>query len=720
MTYPDEDYLLASSPVFYHEWSLKHKTATVIWKDLSFKDSQEIYRWDKVFCETLTMTLKYLKETEKGKECTSLTGLPSTEANKTNHNPKIFWVNYEWPRSYFLEQMKDHYIKEYGQPQYLVNHKQLLQFLNTRDTICSMSATAFQATSDKRLLSRNGEPTLQASVGFTSTREKLDIRRFTPLICICANFDWYIATAGDEFVLTPTLWDPHLPYCDIEATTTYTLEPKVNWLNWKHDRKAFVGIPPRKIIRAFVSEEDATMGPYSEATDDQDLELTLVAFSFLTLPQGVQYERTIKASVTIHIQPSRQAIQQEAILKRYLRTQNVDRQTCPKSHNISDFIGELEIDHDDDENKQARNRFQERDSHGTHHNKDHHLKGQIFPYAASMTDQWNTSVDCSTERKDEMHTYDMQETIAQASHPADETANTFFQKNIGHKYDPLIDGLGDNFAIVCDSESTWSFENAELRPSHRCSTWASQRSYIEKCVTRRGKMMGLLGRSENHDSDSSETELSDNESRLLKNIPFVTTYGQASRLAWEATVNGGEPLTDSLNNTGRLTVLNPPHSLELLNCVRPKERGVADGNVLGKAMSVARECEYHQTPLDELHTGHLDTPECTIAPTPIRIQPNLASSLEASTSESYQSPDTTGCLSIERTDRSSECACEEWPLLSSEYGNSVADIASEDEEARAGRNVPTYKEENKRKIATPWFGVPWKEAYDAEPWSPID
>ncbi|KAF8442619.1 hypothetical protein BGX38DRAFT_1331675 [Terfezia claveryi] len=320
MTYPDDDYLFEDSPVFYHESSLKHRTATAVWKNLSFINSQEVFRWERIFCETLTMTLEILKkQTTKFQEIVTTHRGNSERVAQTDNG--ALWTDHEWPVSYFIEEMKNRYTKQFGLPRYLITDEGLMRFLRTRETIRSMSSNKYQVTDEQRLLGKNNEVTYQASLGFTSKPMIQDVRRFTPLICNCSPYEWYKATVGEEFVFKPTLWDPHHPYMEIETTTTYTLEPKLPWLTWSHTRKAFVGVPPRKMISPFKVEEDVMMSRYVENTEDEDLDLTVVAFSFLTLPQGVQFERTIKASTTIHIQPSRQAIQVEA--PRYRDTSNV-------------------------------------------------------------------------------------------------------------------------------------------------------------------------------------------------------------------------------------------------------------------------------------------------------------------------------------------------------------------------------------------------------------
>ncbi|KAF8425581.1 hypothetical protein EV426DRAFT_52234 [Tirmania nivea] len=322
MTYPDDDYLFEDSPVFYHETSLKHRSGTAVWKNLSFINSQEVFRWERVFCETLTMTLEILKkQTAKAQENVATRLGPPERVSQTDSGTAVLWTDHEWPVSYFIEEMKNRYIKQFGLPRYLITDEGLMRFLRTRETIRSMSAIKYQVTDEQRLLGKNDEVTYQASLGFTSKPMIQDVRRFTPLICNCSPYEWYKATAGEEFVFRPTLWDPHHPYAEIETTTTYTLEPKVPWLTWNHTRKAFVGVPPRKMIPPFEEVDDVMMSSYVESTEDEDLDLTVVAFSFLTLPQRVQYERTIKASATIHIQPSRQAIQAEAV--RYRDTSNI-------------------------------------------------------------------------------------------------------------------------------------------------------------------------------------------------------------------------------------------------------------------------------------------------------------------------------------------------------------------------------------------------------------
>jgi len=338
MTYPDDDYLFEDSPVFYHETSLRHRTATAVWKNLSFINSQEVFRWEKVFCETLTVTLEILKkQTTKVQDNAAAHQGHLERVSQIDNKGVVLWTDHEWPVSYFIEEMKSRYTEQFGQPRYLITDEGLMRFLGTRETIRSMSAIEYKVADEQRLLGNNGELTYKASLGFTSKPMIQDVRRFTPLICNYSPFEWYKATVGQEFVFKPALWDPHHQYAEIETTTTYTLEPRVPWLTWCHIRKAFVGVPPQKMILPFEVGDSVVVSNYIENTEDENLNLTVVAFSFLTLPQGVQYERTIKASTRIHIQPSRQAIQAEAT--RYWDTSNV-AQMCSKEQKVSPGIGQ--------------------------------------------------------------------------------------------------------------------------------------------------------------------------------------------------------------------------------------------------------------------------------------------------------------------------------------------------------------------------------------------
>ena len=145
MTYPDDDYLFEDSPVFYHETSLKHRTATAVWKNLSFINSQEVFRWEKVFCETLTMTLEILKkQITKAQENVSTHQGHLERVGQTDNETDVLWTDHEWPVSYFIEEMKNRYTEQFGLPQYLITDEGLMRFLRTRETIRSMSAIKHQ------------------------------------------------------------------------------------------------------------------------------------------------------------------------------------------------------------------------------------------------------------------------------------------------------------------------------------------------------------------------------------------------------------------------------------------------------------------------------------------------------------------------------------------------------------------------------------------------
>ena len=733
MTYPDDDYLFENSPVFYHKTSLKHRTATSVWKNLSFIDSQEVFRWERVFCETLTMTLEILKkQTAKAQENVAARRGRLGRVSQTDNETELLWTDHEWPVSYFIEEMKNRYADQFGLPRYLTTDEGLIRFLRTRETIRSMSVIKYQVTDEQRLLGRNDELTYQASLGFTSKPMIQDVRRFTPLICNCSPYEWYKATAGEEFEFKPTLWDPHHPYVEIETTTTYTLEPKVSWLTWNHSRKAFIGVPPRKMIPLFEAEEDVMMRSHVENMEDEDLDLTVVAFSFLTLPQGVQYERTIKASTTIHIQPSRQVIKAE--VAGYRETSNV-AQMRSKEQKIPP-----EIDQPSGKDRKeavvselgAQSNLSGRNDQVQHHNGEF----QAEPKAETLCDlteepehivglsACGINGDNTTSNNHHIH-----DTVPQST---TSTTSVTLKIDTRCKYDEtvhMVDEPTNNFTIMGNIHSTWGVKNVTLMPSRKYPLWALQRDYIEHCVAARGKMIGMFGHREKYDSDSSETELSDDESRYLKHIPFVKNYRQESQPAWKATVDEDEPLFKPTCTASGVTRVRSPHvsavnSENLHTGAQDQtDSGVsaAIDEVIEKTIRMARELGHSPTFIDALPTGLSRTPAYTIAPTPIRVQPNLAGALEESTSDHESG------FSQRLSNQSANRINARWPNDHGERSFLLTELGDSDSDTESmGQGIELGSDQgNIRSIDTRWYlghGVSNSitESLDYEPWSPID
>ncbi|KAF8425582.1 hypothetical protein EV426DRAFT_701558 [Tirmania nivea] len=293
----------------------------------------------------------------------------------------------------------------------------------------------------------------------------------------------------------------------------------------------------------------------------------------------------------------------------------------------------------------------------------------------------------------------------------------------------MVDELTDNFAIVGDIHSTWGAENATLVPSRKYPLWARQRAYIEHCVTARGKkMIGMFGRRENHDSDSSETELSDDESRYLMHIPFVKNYRRESLRAWKATVDEDEPLFRPTTTASGVALMRSPHgpgvgSGNLHTDAQDQIDGgvsAAIDDVIEKTIRMARELGNNPTRIDALPTGLSHSPTYTIAPTPIRVQPNFASALEASTVE--------GNFSQRPSNQSTNRINARWPndhgersFLLTELEDSDSDTESMDQGVELGGAGSDPG--NVGPIDTRWYpdhGVSVTESLDSEPWSPID
>lgn len=300
------------------------------------------------------------------------------------------------------------------------------------------------------------------------------------------------------------------------------------------------------------------------------------------------------------------------------------------------------------------------------------------------------------------------------------------ETDTGCKHDDtahIVDEPSNNFDIVGDIHSTWGVENATLVPSRKYPLWARQRAYIEHCVTARGKkIIGMFGRRERYDSESSETELSDDESRYLKHIPFVRNYRQESQPVWRATVDEGEPLFKAMCTASSVTMVQSPH-VNSGNLHTDAQDGIDHGvsaaidEVIEKTIRMTRDLGHSPTALPN---GLSRTPAYTIAPTPIRVQPNLASVLETSASGSG--------FSQRSSNKSANRINARWLNNHGEHSLLLTELDDSDSDTEGMNkgvelNGAGYDQGTAGSIDTCWFqdhGVSVTESLDYEPWSSID
>ena len=599
MTYPDDSYHTDDSPVFRHGSSLPNKEMIVIWRHLSIRHSEELFRWDKIFVESLSTTLNCLKQ-----EFTKQKNVHFDQEPQASGGIEL-WKNFHWPRTFFIEHLRHRYTQEYGPPQYLVNEYHITQFLNTRDTLCSMSTETKLEVN--QLFGFDGQTAYRASIGFGSSVNMIDVRRFTPQIVVCSDIETYIATIGEEFVFAPTLWDPHHRYSEIEATTTYTLHPPVVWLKWDQNRKAFVGVPP------LILEPRSTEG--------NELHLTVVAFSFLGLPKGVQYERTVKASVVVHLH--------SPLCTLTPSDQKPESKGPPEEPTLTDTLEKTGASID---LMRPPSKFSELIDQRAGHQVACD-EAPVLEAGGSLPAKVNRVTDtCPTAPPMEANQADTMQKSEE------------FTLQRGHKYDPQTDEVEDSFPIVGDWDSTWAIEHTALRPSFRA--WDRQRSYIEQCVTIRGrKMVGLFKRRKDGESDSSETELSDDEGRFLKDIPFLRGCQKPARPEWKVVSNEDEPPISIYgparmiyNDRSRVDtpVLSPMKSH--FNTTDGSVNGPADGasdKTKPRGMRHQNQPTQDTLPSPVITTKAL-TIKCTIAPTPISVKCSPIAMEAATTKDSVE------------------------------------------------------------------------------------
>ncbi|KAI5799173.1 hypothetical protein DFH27DRAFT_559877 [Peziza echinospora] len=511
MVYPDMDFPSSGSPVFRIHSAVNHREITTIWRNLSIRNSEEIHHWYKVYKEVLEATVNFLQRLcSRSKENAGL-----WETGQ-------MWHDVFFPRRYFIEHMKQCYREEFGEPYYLTTDAFLIQFVNTLDTMCSMS-TQEVGGNFARILDQTESEGCQASIGSGSTPETLHIRRYTAQIIVPYNCT--AAEIGRPYELTPSLWDPHHNYTEIEAMTSYILDPPVPWLQWDSGKKAFVGTVPQ-VMQAF---GQTNLDMYVDVQNNAPycLDISIQACNFLLLPQAVQYERTIKGHMRLYITTPQE--EKLPTIQTPLRT-SAESELVPDANEEAPV--QMESAHIEKENKEK----------------------SVDPDEDCDTDNCSLENHCGSENADIAD-------IADIIQPEEEmvTFTIDCQKPMDLKYDPIVDGPPENFSIVGGLESPWGIEQCEVVPTY--TSWARQRSYIEECVSSRGrKMMGLFARNAGDASESSETELSDEEGKYLQHIPYLTSMRKTVRPKMSTPVDEDEPPNPNFGSRRNRDQRSLPHS----------------------------------------------------------------------------------------------------------------------------------------------------------------
>ncbi|KAF8460679.1 hypothetical protein BDZ91DRAFT_798756 [Kalaharituber pfeilii] len=518
MHFPDKkQFPFWSSPVYFSRNTLgQPKGITSVWRHLSVLNSEELFHWYQVFEDVLEMTLSCLSKEREGVrdsgEVDSEIWLSRSDASLSSVEDSYYWKNISFSASCFIKTMRSCYLQRYGEPRFLRDERELIQFLNTRDTICSMVSEPLEI--DVRLRDGSNAPAYQSSVGISSTDETLDIRRFTVHLTI--NSSALGAKIGEQYKVKPKLWDPHHTYSEIEEHTTYTLNPQIPWLKWNPDRKAFMGTVPSDIR----NYEHLTSEVW--ALDDVDhwckggFRVRIQAVNHVTLPQGVRYMRTIKGQFCV-------------ILSDVQAFREVPKEAADT------------MDPDNDEGKD----YQGPCSRKIWDNDESDANGVNN---ASKERQSNNIDRCSLENNDRMDVSDEERKVERSGvcrdvkkKPTTTNIRALTTPLRTQDDEPPTDMLpSEQHGIMDGLQSTLQMSQSEVGPKY--PSWTRQRPYIEKQVTNRGmRMMGLFGSQKGDESESSETELSDGESQYLKHIPFVKAYRKGAQPAMKP-VEGGSGL----------------------------------------------------------------------------------------------------------------------------------------------------------------------------------
>lgn len=246
----------------------------MVWREIDIALAQEIWQWGKVFLQVRDRTLFKLSALSRNKDFVT---------SKSNQ----VWKSYRYNLQEVIAAMRQLYRKRYGRPSWATSDQDVLLFLNTCDTCVSSDRHPNphpQPSHRHHCRSTDGEKSIEVSLKFGS--DTAQVRRFMRQIVVDPSHIY--ATAGEDFELPLSLWDPHQSFDQLKPCTTFELDPEIPWLHYHAGSQSFVGRVPVKLGSA-------------GGLDHYQLELGIVARTVETLPREVERETTIKAKVGIWV-----------------------------------------------------------------------------------------------------------------------------------------------------------------------------------------------------------------------------------------------------------------------------------------------------------------------------------------------------------------------------------------------------------------------------------
>ena len=264
------------SPVFRVTSSAIHATFSMVWREIDIALAQEIWQWGKVFLQIRDRTLFKLSALSRNKDYLT-------------SNSNQIWKSYRYNLQEVVAAMRQLYRKRYGRPSWATSDQDVLLFLNTCDTCVSSDHHPYPHHARHRRrpstgAGSDGEKSIEVSLKFGS--DIAQVRRFMRQIVVDPSHIY--ATAGEDFELPLSLWDPHQSFDQLKPYTTFELDPEIPWLHYHAGTQSFVGRVPIKLGSA-------------KGLEQYQLELGVVARTVETLPREVERETTIKAKVGIWV-----------------------------------------------------------------------------------------------------------------------------------------------------------------------------------------------------------------------------------------------------------------------------------------------------------------------------------------------------------------------------------------------------------------------------------
>lgn len=265
------------SPVVRVNSSAVHSNFSVIWRKIEIAFAQEIWQWGNTFDKILDHTLFKLSALSRKQEYIT------TKSHAV-------WRIHRYNLKTLVKILRFLYFRQYGNPVWATTEEDVIQFLNTIDTCCSREVR--EDAEDDYGVKEDAQVERSVEVSMKFGADDAQVRRYMRQIVIDPSHIY--ATAGEEFGIKLTIWDPHQTFEQLKGTTTFALDPEIPWLKYNAKTHTFSGQVPED-LGDHITSESGRLTHYK-------LELGFIAKITDTLPKGPERETTIRAKVNIWVQ----------------------------------------------------------------------------------------------------------------------------------------------------------------------------------------------------------------------------------------------------------------------------------------------------------------------------------------------------------------------------------------------------------------------------------